>query len=97
MAQASVTHVKASQPYLFQENVSLDVASVAADTLVEQTFTVNGLTTDMVPIVIKQTDDAGLALLHARVSAADTLALLFYNHSGGAVDPAAQNFKVIVL
>jgi hypothetical protein len=73
---------------------TLNVASVAANTSAEQTFTVKGLTTDMMVFVNKPDLDAGLVVGNARVSAADTLALTFGNSTAGAVDPASEVYKV---
>jgi hypothetical protein len=75
-------------------SVTLDVASVAANTSAEQTFTVNGLTTDMMVFVNKPDLDAGLVVGNARVSAANTLALTFGNSTAGAVDPASEVYKL---
>ena len=74
---------------------ALDVASVAANTSAEQTFTVQGLTTDDIVIVNKPSLDAGLAVGNARVSAADTLALTFINSTSGAVDPGSETYKIL--
>ncbi len=75
-------------------DITLDVASVAANTSAEQTFTVNGLDTDMVVMVNKSDLDAGLVVGNARVSAANTLALTFGNSTAGAVDPASEVYKL---
>jgi hypothetical protein len=52
---------------------SIDVASVAANTSAEQTFTVTGLATTDKVFVIKPSLSAGLVIGNARVSAANTL------------------------
>ena len=76
-------------------SIALDVASVAANTSAEQTFTVPGLTTDMVVFVNKPSLSAGLVVGNARVSAANTLALTFGNSTAGAVDPASETYLVL--
>lgn len=73
---------------------TLDPASVAADTTAEQTFTVKGLTTDMFVSVNKPSATAGVGIVGARVSAADTLAITFANVTGLAVDPASEDYLV---
>lgn len=78
-------------------DITLDVASVAANTSAEQTFTVPGLDTSMVVMVNKPDLDAGLVVGNARVSAADTLALTFGNSTAGAVDPASETYKLFWL
>jgi hypothetical protein len=74
---------------------SLNVASVAANTSAEQTFTVTGLTTGDKVFVNKPSVSAGLVVGNARVSAADTLALTFGNLTAGAIDPAAETYTII--
>lgn len=76
---------------------SLDVASVAANTTAEQTFTVTGLTTADKVFVNKPSLNAGLGIVNARVSAADTLALTFVNATGAAIDPAAETYAIVAL
>jgi hypothetical protein len=78
-------------------SLSINVASVAANTTAEQTFTLNGLaTTDMV-FVNKPSLSAGLGIVNARVSAANTLAITFSNNTGSPIDPAAETYNILVL
>lgn len=77
---------------------NLNPASVAAGTTAEQTFTVNGLATnDVILAVEKPTVTAGLGIVGARVSAANTLAITFANVTAGAIDPGAENYTIIAL
>ena len=77
---------------------SLDVASVAANTSAEQTFTVTGLAVgDVVLAVNKPSLTAGLVVGNARVSAANTLALTFGNHTAGAIDPGAETYQIVAM
>lgn len=76
---------------------SLDVASVAANTSAEQTFTVTGLATTDVVFVNKPSLSAGLVVGNARVSAADTLALTFGNLTGSPIDPGAETYTVVAI
>lgn len=75
-------------------SLTLDVGSVAANTSEEETFTVEGLTTDMFVSVNKPSLDAGLAVGNARVSAGDTLALTFINSTAGAIDPSSEIYTL---
>ena len=75
-------------------DITLDAASVAANTSAEQTFTVTGLDTDMFVSVNKSDLDAGLGVVNARVSAANTLALTFMNSTAGAIDAASETYKL---
>lgn len=74
---------------------ALDVASVAANTTAEQTFTVTGLTTGDKVFVNKPSVNAGLGIVNARVSAADTLALTFVNATAAAIDPASETYTIV--
>lgn len=76
-------------------SLSLDVASVSANTTAEQTFTVPGLTTSMGVFVCKPSASAGLGIVNARVSAANTLALTFVNATASPINPAAENYTVV--
>lgn len=78
-------------------SLSINVASVAANTTAEQTFTLPGLaTTDMV-FVNKPSLSAGLGVVNARVSAANTLALTFSNNTAAPIDPAAETYNILVV
>lgn len=76
---------------------SIDVASVAANTSAEQTFTVTGLTTADKVFVNKPSLSAGLVLGNARVSAANTLALTFGNLTASPIDPAAETYQIVAI
>ena len=81
----------------FLLGVPLSPAAVGANTTAEQTFTVNGLqTTDEVQ-VSKPTTQAGLGIVNARVSAANTLAITFSNNTGGGITPTAGETYVIAV
>jgi len=88
---------KVSQSYSVQRDVTVDITSVPAGSVQEESFTVKGLDTDMVVVVNKQSRDSGLYVLEARVSAADTLAVTFWNPTGAAIDPASQTLRVVAL
>ena len=74
---------------------TLNPASVAATTVADQTFTVEGLTTDMAVFVSPPALDAGLLISYARVSAVDTLQIRFHNTTGGAIDPASGTYYIM--
>ena len=82
---------------LRQYSVSLNPASVAANTVAEQTFTVTGLQVgDTVISINKPTTSAGLGISGMRVSAANTLAVAFNNNTAGAIDAGAETYKIVV-
>lgn len=76
--------------------VTLTPASVAANITAEQTFTVQGLALgDFVEVSRPSALPAGTTLDNARVSAANTLALQFGNHTIGALVPAAGVYRIV--
>lgn len=74
---------------------SINVASVAANTTAEQTFTITGLKTGDYVAASKPALSAGLGVCNARVSAADTLALTFNNNTAAPIDPAAETYTIL--
>lgn len=64
--------------------------AATANTTTEQTFTVPGLQLgDVVVALNKPALQAGLGIVNARVSAADTLAITFVNATGSDITPTA--------
>lgn len=68
--------------------------AVAANTTAEQTFTVTGLVASSSVMVNKPSATAGLAVVGARVSGANTLALTFQNNTASAITPPAETYTV---
>lgn len=75
--------------------VALDPVAVAANTIAEQTFTVTGLTTLDHVSINKPSLTAGIGIVNARVSAADTLAVTFINNTGAPVDPPSETYTIV--
>lgn len=71
-------------------SVTLSPGIVAANTTAEQTFTVSGLQTGDFVNVIKPSTQAGLGIVNARVSAANTLAIAFINATSATITPTAS-------
>jgi len=78
-------------------SVSINPASVAAATSAEQTFTVTGLAVGDIPVVVKPTASAGLGIVNARVSAANTLAVTFMNATASPIDAAAETYTILAI
>jgi hypothetical protein len=84
-------------------NIAMDVllgaalspAIVAANTTAEQTFTVTGLAVGDMVTVNKPTAQAGLGIVGARVSAANTLAITFSNNTASGITPTAAETYVV--
>lgn len=77
-------------------STTINPASVSAATSAEQTFTVTGLRLNDQVVVTKPTATAGLGIVNARVSAADTLAITFMNATAGAIDAASETYTITV-
>jgi len=72
-------------------------ALVAANSTSLQTVTVTGLNPDDMVYVNLPGYVSGVVVAHARVAAADTLAVTFANVTGGAVTPPAGTYKVMAV
>ena len=79
-------------------SVSLTPAEVATIVTAEQTFTVKGLVLgDVISgFHLDAAIDTVTAAVSARVSAADTLAVIFVNATAGNVTPTAGTYKFIL-
>ena len=79
--------------------VSLPVTpvSVAANTTAEQSFTVAGLVAGDYVGVSKPSLNAGLGIVNARVSAANTLAVTYSNNTASPIVPTAETYTVLVV
>lgn len=77
--------------------VTLNPSAVSANSVSRETFTVSELTTDMNVVVSAPSLEAGLFLIQARVTAANTLELSIWNTTGAEVNPASQAFNVVGL
>lgn len=81
-----------------QLSQALTPVSVAANTTVEQTFTVTGLDVGMMVEVNKPTTQAGLAVLSARVSAKNQIAITFLNNTAAALTPTAgESYEILAI
>ena len=74
---------------------TIDPASVAANTVVEETFTVTGLATTDTVFVNPGVATIGVA--GARVTAADTLGLTFVNPTASAINAASSTYRVVAI
>lgn len=80
---------------LYHLTAALSPAAVGANTTAEQTFAVTGVAVGDVVFVNKPTAQAGLGIVGARVSAANTLAITFSNNTGVSITPtAAETYQI---
>jgi hypothetical protein len=78
---------------------SYDPASVAANTTADNstTITVPGARVGDLVIAFKPTTEAGLAVVDARVSAANTVQVVFGNFTGGGIDEGAETWTFLII
>ena len=78
---------------------TFDPASVAANTSADNATTINvpGANVGDLVIAFKPTTDAGLAVVDARVSAADTIQVTFMNSTASPVDASSESWKFLVI
>ena len=99
-SQGAAPNIVSSTPLAFQHlaviQVTLSPAAVVKATAVEQTFTVTGLSLgdslqapDQILGISKATEQSGLTVAGARVSAANTIAIKFSNPTAGDITPTA--------
>lgn len=80
---------------ILRGSVTLTPALIAQATTAEQTVTVKGLKIGDQVSLTKPTAQAGLGIVGARVSAADTLAITFCNvPSGGNLTPTSEVYQI---
>lgn len=77
--------------------LSINVASVDANTTAEQTFTLTGVKPGDYVGVNKPSCDAGLGIVGIRVSAVDTVAITFVNATGTPINPAPETYTFWVM
>lgn len=71
-------------------SVALTPSAVGANTTAQQTFTVTGVKVgDVVVAVEKPSHQAGLGIVGARVTAANTVGITFSNNTGAGITPTA--------
>lgn len=78
-------------------STAIDIASVAANTSVEQTFAVAGLAVADKCFVNKPTVTAGLIVSNCRVSAVDTIALTLGNLTAAPIDPGSETYAIVTI
>ena len=79
--------------------VTIDPASINATTVSAQTFTLTGATTaDVLTLNVPAAGlTAGLLVLQAYVSAADTITIVFQNSTGAPIDEASASWRYILM
>lgn len=84
-------------PFVQTFAVDFDPASVSANSESVQTIAIAGVTTEDILVVNKPTNTAGLDLVHAWVSAADTVSVKFRNHTGSPINPGTETYSILAV
>lgn len=99
-----VTAVMINPQHLSVTQVTLTPSAVGAATVVEQTFTVSGLSlgdalqaADQIVCMSKATHQAGLGIGACRVTAANTLGIQFINPTAASITPTAGETYTFVV
>lgn len=90
-----ISRVWSNYPKVHTFQQTLTPSAVGANSESVQTFTVTGLTTMDVVLVNKPTNQSGLDLIHAWVSAANTLSIKYRNSTGGGITPTAEAYRIV--
>ena len=86
---------KMVNPGVVFAEVTINPASIPANTALEVSQTVAGLRVGYPVLVWAPNLEANLILANAHCSAANTLKFRLLNTTGGAIDPASQPFYVV--
>lgn len=78
-------------------DVTLNPISVPANSKTRQTFTVTGLTVNDIISINPPALTSGLDMISCRVSATDTVEMVFWNSTGGAIDEPAGTYLIVAI
>lgn len=83
---------------MFMVSKTLDPAAIAANTSADNatTLTLTGVKQGDLVIAFKPTTDAGMAVLDARVSAADTIQVVLGNFTILSINPASETWTFLI-
>ncbi len=81
----------------FVQQVVLNPANVTANSVSTETFTITGVTQDTQYKVDALSLEAGLFIIGAIPTAANTLSLSIWNTTNADINPASQTFRIIGL
>ena len=87
--------LKSLTPVVIKADITFDPASIAANTIQDNTITVPGLLPGYPVHVWAEALEAGVVISHAWCSALNTMKLRLANVTTGAINPASQVFRVI--
>ncbi len=93
----STTICRGNILYNILVGVTITPAAVLANITAEQSFTVQGLqVNDYVQVAAQAAQTAGVGVVNARVTAANTLTIAFCNFTSGTLTPVAGSYSIEV-
>jgi len=78
-------------------DVAFDLPSIAANTTGVATATIDNVGTEDAVFVNKPSHEAGLGIVNARVSAANTVEITAMNTTAGAINEVSETFNVLIV
>lgn len=95
MANSNGLRVGSVTARLFQA-LQVSPAAINANSLSVETYTLNGLQTDMAVHVNQQAVQAGIVLVHALCDTVNVLKVTWWNATGGSLTPTAAQWLNVV-
>lgn len=87
--------LKSTVPVIVKADVTLNPASIPANSTAQQTITVNGALPGYPVAVWAESLESGIGITNAFCSAVNTIKFTLINETIGAIDPASQTFRVV--
>lgn len=81
-------------PKVSTYETTLNPGNIVANDELTETYTVTGLTTKDIVTINPPALNAGIGIMYARVSAADTLQIRWRNFTGSDVNPASGTYLI---
>ena len=87
--------LKSTVNVIIKADITLDMASIPANTTADQTITVNGALPGYPTSVWCEALESGLVIGHAWASALNTVKFRVGNVTTGAIDAASHTYRVV--
>lgn len=88
--------IRCGYPARFFQSINVSPALITANTVSHETYTVNGLYSDMAIHIVEPVRQAGIQMLGGRVTGVNSLEVDWWNTTGGSITPTAgQELQVV--
>ena len=88
---------RTASPVRFRAVVTVDLATINANTAPERTLTVPGCPAGRHYIVTAPSLEANVGIVGAKCTTKGSLLVRFLNPTGSGIDPASQDFHIIAI